>query len=83
MVFAGDISPIDVISHIPIICEESGISYCYVPSKQALGEAGATKRPTSVVLIPDTSKKGADYEETYDECVKEISGLPVVPAQLG
>lgn len=39
-IIAGDISPIDVISHVPIMCEDSGIQYCYVTSKEALGAAG-------------------------------------------
>jgi H/ACA ribonucleoprotein complex subunit 2 len=82
VVFAGDISPIDVISHIPVMCEEAEVAYCYVPSKQLLGEAGATKRPTSVVMIPASKKNGAEYEENYDECAKEMKGLPIVPVTL-
>ena len=39
-IIAGDISPIDVISHVPVLCEDAGISYCYVSSKQELGAAG-------------------------------------------
>ena len=52
VVIAGDISPIDVIAHMPVACEEAGVPYVYVPSKQHLGAAGLTKRPTSIVLIP-------------------------------
>lgn len=33
-VLAGDISPIDVLTHIPIICEDHNIPYIYVPSKE-------------------------------------------------
>eukprot|EP00339_Tiarina_fusa_P029213 CAMPEP_0117085476 /NCGR_PEP_ID=MMETSP0472-20121206/60082_1 /TAXON_ID=693140 ORGANISM="Tiarina fusus, Strain LIS" /NCGR_SAMPLE_ID=MMETSP0472 /ASSEMBLY_ACC=CAM_ASM_000603 /LENGTH=123 /DNA_ID=CAMNT_0004814735 /DNA_START=9 /DNA_END=380 /DNA_ORIENTATION=+ len=44
-IIAGDISPIDVISHIPVMCEDRNITYVYVPSKEALGTAGQTKRP--------------------------------------
>ena len=33
-VIAGDISPIDVITHVPVLCEESEIPYVYVPSKE-------------------------------------------------
>lgn len=33
VVIAGDISPIDVISHIPIACEDNKVPYAYVPSK--------------------------------------------------
>lgn len=33
-VIAGNISPIDVITHVPILCEEEEIPYIYVPSKE-------------------------------------------------
>ena len=33
-ILAGDISPIDVITHIPVLCEENQIPYIYVPSKE-------------------------------------------------
>ena len=33
-VIAGNISPIDVITHVPILCEEADIRYLYVPSKE-------------------------------------------------
>lgn len=33
MVLAANIVPMDVISHIPILCEEKGIPYIFVSSK--------------------------------------------------
>lgn len=33
VVIAGDISPIDVISHIPVACEDHKVPYAYVPSR--------------------------------------------------
>ena len=33
-IIAGDISPIDVIIHIPVMCEDRDIPYIYVPSKE-------------------------------------------------
>lgn len=33
VIIAGDISPIDVIAHVPILCEEKGLPYVYVPAK--------------------------------------------------
>lgn len=80
VVIAGDISPADVISHLPVLCEDSGVSFVFVPSKQELGSAGATKRPTScVMIVPGGGKKSKssdgkeEYQESYDEVVKEIS----------
>lgn len=33
-IIAGDISPVDVISPLPVLCEEHDIPYIYVPSKE-------------------------------------------------
>jgi H/ACA ribonucleoprotein complex subunit 2 len=79
---AGDISPMDVITHIPVLCEESNVPYCYVPSKLALGQAGSTRRPTSVVMLPLLKKTGSEYEDVFDACIKEIKGLPILPSVL-
>ena len=68
-VLAGDVSPIDVITHIPFLCEELDVTYIYVTSRAELGAASATKRPTSVVLV----KPLADGDELFDECVKKVA----------
>ena len=72
VILAGDISPIDVLSHMPVLCEDSNIPYIYVPSKAELGIAAATKRATSCILVTPP-KSSADYKEYYDYAVKEIS----------
>lgn len=81
VVLAGDISPMDVISHIPILCEDHGIPYIFVSSRAELGLAGATKRPTSAVMITlrPAGKKNAsastddtEYSKTYDELAKAV-----------
>ena len=43
-VIAGNISPMDVISHLPVLCEDNDVPYIYVRSKEDLGAAGLTKR---------------------------------------
>ena len=72
-ILAGDIYPVDVISHIPILLEEKEIPYLFVPSKQDLGLAASTKRPTSVVLIkyPLPKDFADDGKEIYDALTKE------------
>lgn len=66
-IIAGDISPIDVITHVPVLCEESGILYCYVPAKDDLGSASLTKRPTSCVLVTKTEKNGDRFDKVKSE----------------
>lgn len=82
VIIAGDISPPDVISHIPVLCEDSSVPYVFIPSKEDLGSAGATKRPTSCVMVvpgggktKKNAEKTDEYKESYDEVVKEISSL--------
>lgn len=50
-VIAADVSPVDVISHIPVLCEDHEIPYVYVRSRMELGIAAETKKPTSVTLL--------------------------------
>merc|ERR1711957_163286 len=66
-VIAGNISPMDVISHLPILCEDNDVPYIYIRSKEDLGAAGLTKRPTSCMLIAPSIKKGLDEPEGYSE----------------
>ena len=75
-ILAGDISPIEVVCHIPILCEENDIPYVYVPSKADLGTACTTKRPTSCVLI--TPGDSFEHMELYNELMKEMKEVAPV-----
>lgn len=76
----------DIISHLPVMCEEAQIPYIFVTSKEGLGHASSTKRPTSCVMICPNQKrktkkdgeaedKDEDYRELYEECYKEVDKL--------
>ncbi|RYO81179.1 hypothetical protein DL764_009799 [Monosporascus ibericus] len=70
VVLAGDISPADVISHIPVLCEDVNAPYIFVASRAELGAAGSTKRPTSVVMVtekPQARKDGKKAEGEEEE----------------
>lgn len=64
----------DVISHIPVLCEDHNIPYIYIQSRAQLGEASATKRPTSVVMISKAgvTKNKKDVKEDDAEEFKEV-----------
>ena len=70
-IIAGDISPIDVITHLPVLCEDKHIRYIYVPSKDDLGAASLTKRPTSCIFVP-VPKDNASHKKAYDEVASEV-----------
>lgn len=87
VIIAGDIWPMDVISHIPVLCEDSKVPYVFIPSKEDLGHAGSTKRPTSCVMVTPSTSAAAqaqsskdkerleDFKESFDEVFKEIEEL--------
>jgi H/ACA ribonucleoprotein complex subunit 2 len=70
----------DVISHIPVLCEDHGIPYIFVTSRAELGNAAATKRPTSVTMVVPKSaakgkKKGDDEDEDFSKVFEELAKL--------
>lgn len=80
VVLAGDISPIDILAHLPVLCEESGVPYIFVSSKDGLGSASSTKRATScIMIVPSGGKKAApvkeDYQGDYDALQAEVKTL--------
>ncbi|RLN32566.1 hypothetical protein BBJ28_00012134 [Nothophytophthora sp. Chile5] len=70
-IIAGDISPVDVISHIPVLCEENDIPYLFTPSKVDLGASALSKRPTSCILITP-NKAGFNALEAYNDLLEEV-----------
>lgn len=63
VVFAGDVYPVDIMCHLPIVCEDKNIPYCFTPSRMDIGAAMGMKRGSLMVLI----KEHADYKDLYDE----------------
>ncbi|CAB3403439.1 unnamed protein product [Caenorhabditis bovis] len=72
-ILAGNVSPIDVYSHIPAICEEKEIPYVYIPSREQLGLAVGHRRPSILIYI----KPSDDYQELYDEVADTLLHLTV------
>ena len=72
-ILAGDVFPIDVISHLPVLLEEHNVPYLFVPSKRDLGAAACTKRPTSCVLVKEKKSDGKEIEgkDIFDALVVE------------
>lgn len=72
VIFAGDVYPVDIMCHLPAVCEEKDIEYCFTPSRQDLGVAMGVKRGSITLMIRENS----DYKELYDELKGELKNLP-------
>ncbi|KAF9055282.1 L30e-like protein [Hymenopellis radicata] len=81
LIIAADISPIDIVSHLPILAEEAQIPYIFVASKEELGYYSSTKRPTSCIMICPNQKKrkeesdDEEFQTLYKECCSEVQKL--------
>jgi large subunit ribosomal protein L7Ae len=66
VVTAKDVSPPEIIMHIPLLCEEKGIPHLQVPSKEELGAAAGIEKPTSSIAIVQ--------EGEAKNLIKELAG---------
>jgi large subunit ribosomal protein L7Ae len=51
VVVAGDVTPEEVVVHLPMLCKENGIPYAFVPTKKDLGGAVGIDVGTSAVAV--------------------------------
>ena len=63
VVMAEDVTPEEILAHIPLLCEEKGIPYGYVPSKAELGNAAGLPVGTAAVAIMDAGTAGESVED--------------------
>merc|ERR1719389_1653505 len=60
IVMAADTEPIEILLHLPLLCEEKSVPYVFVPSKQALGRACGVSRP--VIACSVTTSEGSQLK---------------------
>lgn len=63
VVMAEDVTPEEILAHIPLLCEEKGIPYGYVPSKAELGSAAGLPVGTAAVAVVDSGTAGESVED--------------------
>ena len=71
VVMAEDVEPEEILMHIPVLCEEKKIPYCYVASKQELGRASGIDVPTAALGVADAG----DGKDLLKEVLKKLQAL--------
>jgi large subunit ribosomal protein L7Ae len=74
VVMAEDVTPPEILAHLPLLCEEKKIPYGYVPRKQELGRASGLEVSAASVAITDSGKA----KESLEELINKISDLKKV-----
>lgn len=75
IVMAADAEPLEILLHLPILCEDKNVPYVFVRSKQALGRACGVSRP--VVACSVTANEGSQLKPQIQSIQQEIEKLLV------
>ncbi|TGZ57744.1 NHP2-like protein 1 [Temnothorax curvispinosus] len=73
IVMAADTQPLEILLHLPLLCEDKNVPYVFVRSKQALGRACGVNRP--VVACSVMSKDGSQLKQQIQDIQKRIEKL--------
>lgn len=71
VIMAEDVQPEEILAHMPLLCEEKGIPYAYVPSKQELGVASGLGKATASAAVIDAGKG----RPMMDDLIKKLKNL--------
>lgn len=72
---AADAEPLEIILHLPLLCEDKNVPYVFVRSKQALGRACGVSRP--VIACSITIKEGSQLKPQIQSVQQAIERLLV------
>lgn len=75
IVMAGDAEPIEILLHLPLLCEDKNVPYVFVPSKIALGRACGVSRP--VIACSITTNEASQLKTTIEGMKIKIEQLLV------
>ena len=64
IIIAGDAKPLEIVLHLPLLCEDKNVPYVFVESQKLLGRSCGVSRPVIAVSIlnktPEILKKTVD-----------------------
>jgi len=75
IVMAADAEPLEILLHLPLLCEDKNVPYVFVRYKQALGRACGVSRP--VISASVTANEGSQLKPQITAIQLEIEKLLV------
>ena len=73
IVAAADTEPLEILLHLPLLCEDKNVPYVFVPSKTALGRACGVSRP--VIAVSITSNDASQLKSQIQKMKDSIERL--------
>ena len=62
---AADAEPLEILLHLPLLCEDKNVPYVFVPNKQALGRSCGVSRP--VIAASVTTNEGSQLKNQIQQ----------------
>ena len=79
VVIAEDVDPEEVVMHLPMLCGEKNIAYCYVTTKKELGTAAGLPVTCAAVAI-EKPGNAAELVKSVQEKVAKHAPVKTAPA---
>lgn len=73
VVMAADTEPLEILLHLPLLCEDKNVPYVFIRSKQALGRACGVSRP--VIACSVTVNEGSQLKPQIMSLQQSIEKL--------
>ena len=73
IICAADTEPLEILLHLPLLCEDKNVLYVFVPSKVALGRACGVSRPVITAAI--TSNDASQLQPQIEKLKSQIEQL--------
>ena len=73
IVMTADTEPLEILLHLPLLCEDKNVPYVFIPSKQALGRACGVSR--AVIAASITTNEGSELKAQIIAIKQEIENL--------
>ena len=71
IIIAEDVEPPEVVAHLPILCEEQGAAFVFVPTKQELGNSLGIEITSAAAAILDAG----DAQHIVDQIIETIAKI--------
>ncbi|VDL72561.1 unnamed protein product [Nippostrongylus brasiliensis] len=73
IIMAADAEPLEIILHLPLLCEDKNVPYVFVRSKAALGRACGVTRP--VIAVSITQNEGSQLKSQIQKLKEDVEKL--------
>ena len=73
IILAADAEPLEILLHLPLLCEDKNVPYVFVKSKTALGRACGVSRP--VISCSIVTNEGSQLKPEIETVRRHIEKL--------